>query len=50
MIGLAHNRSNVELGASLRAATMLVTARADIEGIDTSRILAELLERIPAPR
>jgi MoxR-like ATPase len=39
---------------SLVAATLrhriVATARADIEGIDTSRILAELLERIPAPR
>jgi MoxR-like ATPase len=26
------------------------TARADIEGLDTARILHELLERIPAPR
>jgi MoxR-like ATPase len=26
------------------------TARADIEGLDTTRILTELLERIPAPR
>jgi MoxR-like ATPase len=26
------------------------TARADIEGLDTARILKELLERIPAPR
>jgi hypothetical protein len=50
MMLAAHNRSNVEFGASLRAATLLATARADIEGIDTYRILAELLERIPAPR
>ena len=44
------NRIRTAAVAFLFLPIFCVTARADIEGLGTARILADLLERIPAPR